>query len=78
MNWKDRIENRPNALAGKPVIKGTRISVELLLERLGDGFSEQELLGSFPNITREDIQAACAYAAESISTSKVVHLDEAV
>lgn len=78
MNWKDRIEVKPGTLGGKPVIKATRVSVELLLERLGDGFSEEDLLKSFPTITREDIQAACSYAADCISTSRVIHLDQAV
>jgi uncharacterized protein (DUF433 family) len=57
------------------VIRGTRIAVELILERLGDGWSEQELLEAWPNITHEDIRAAQAYAASALSSDEIVFLD---
>lgn len=64
MNWKDRIVATPDTLVGKPRIKGTRISVELLLDRLADGWSREDILESYPNVTAEDIQAALAFVAE--------------
>lgn len=63
MRWQDFIECNPQVLAGKPVVKGTRITVELILERLGDGWSEDEILASYPQLKPEHIWAALAYAA---------------
>jgi len=51
-------------LAGKPVVKGTRISVELILDRTADGWSLEDILQSYPNLTREDVLAAHTFAAE--------------
>ena len=64
MEWKNRIEVNPDVLVGKPVIKGTRISVELILDRLADGWSMEDILASYPHLTREDVLAAIAFAAE--------------
>lgn len=64
MNWKPHIEVNPKVLVGKPVIKGTRISVELILDRLADGWVMEDILASYPHITREDVLAAIAFAAE--------------
>jgi uncharacterized protein (DUF433 family) len=64
MNWRDRIVSDPDILLGKPTIKGTRISVELLLDRLADGWSMEDVLTSYPHITREDVLAALAFVAE--------------
>lgn len=75
MEWRERIERRPDVLGGKPVIRGTRIAVELILERLGDGWPEQDLLESWPHLTREDIRAAQAYAASALSSDETVFLD---
>ena len=57
----DRIEINPDVLQGKPVIRGTRIPVELLLRKLSEGASEADLLDAHPRLTREDIRAALAY-----------------
>lgn len=64
MNWKDRIEVNPEVLVGKPIIKGTRISVELILERLADEWSMEDVLTSYPHINREDVLAALSFASE--------------
>ncbi|MBI4828570.1 MAG: DUF433 domain-containing protein [Nitrospinae bacterium] len=64
MEWRERIEVNPAVLVGKPVIKGTRISVELILDRFADGWSMEELLASYPHLTREDALAALTFAAE--------------
>ena len=66
MNWRDRIVSNPEILVGKPVIKGTRISVELILGQLANGWTFEQVLESYPNITREDILAALAFAAEHL------------
>lgn len=64
MNWEDRIVSDPEVLVGKPTIKGTRISLELIFDRLADGWTEKELLESYPRLTLDDIRAAFAYAQE--------------
>jgi uncharacterized protein (DUF433 family) len=62
MTFTDRIEVNPEVMLGKPVIRGTRIPVELLLRKLSEGASEADLLDAYPRLTREDIQAARLYA----------------
>ncbi len=63
----DRIETDPNVMLGKPVIHGTRIPVELLLRKLSQGASEIDLLDAYPRLTKDDILAALAYAADRIA-----------
>ena len=63
MDKPDRIVCEPSILGGKPTVKGTRISVELILGWLAAGWTFDDLLQSYPNIVREDILAALAYAA---------------
>ncbi|HEU0143520.1 MAG TPA: DUF433 domain-containing protein [Nitrososphaera sp.] len=60
------IQSDPNVMMGKPVIAGTRITVELILEKLAAGESAEEILEAHPRLTREGILAALAYAAESL------------
>ena len=57
MATTNRIEMNPAVMLGKPVIRGTRITVELVLRKLGEGATEEELLDAYPGLTREDIQA---------------------
>lgn len=57
MNWQDYIHSDPNVLVGKPTIKGTRLSVEFLLDRLADGWSEEMLLENYPRLSKEALQA---------------------
>ena len=54
-------------MMGKPVIKGTRITVELILTKLSEGETEPELLEAYPHLTQDDIRAAIAYGAASVS-----------
>jgi uncharacterized protein (DUF433 family) len=63
----DRIEISPDVMLGKPVIRGTRITVELVLRKLSEGMAEAELFDAYPRLTRADIQAALAYAADTLS-----------
>ncbi len=65
MTLTNRIEVKPDVMLGKPVIRGTRIPVKLLLRKLGDGASEGDLIEAYPRLTREDIQAAMRYARNS-------------
>jgi uncharacterized protein (DUF433 family) len=66
-NLLERIERNPKVMFGKPVIKNTRLTVELVLEKLGYGASEKELLESYPFLTHEDIQACILYASRVVS-----------
>jgi uncharacterized protein (DUF433 family) len=66
MGTSNRIEINPDVMLGKPVIRGTRITVELLLRKLSEGATEKTLLETYPHVTREDIKAAIAYAADAI------------
>ena len=70
----ERIEINPQILAGKPVIKGTRISVELILRILSQGISVEEILEEYPHLTEEDVKAALAYAAEALAVEEVLPL----
>lgn len=70
----DRIEVNRRVMLGKPVIRGTRIPVELVLRKLSEGASEAELLDAYPRLTREDIHAAMRYAADTLSHEEVVFL----
>ncbi len=63
----DRIEINPRIMLGKPVIRGTRITVELILRKLGEGASEADLLKAYPQLAREDVHAAMTYAAEALA-----------
>ena len=74
MNLYDRIERKPGVMLGKPVIKGTRIPVELIVRKLGEGASLEDLLDGYPNLKKEDIQAALLYAADTLSNELVVEL----
>lgn len=60
--WEERIDRDPDILSGKPIIKGTRISVEFILNLLSSGWSYEEVLESYPHLTRESILAALEYA----------------
>jgi uncharacterized protein (DUF433 family) len=67
MPISDRIEINPDVMLGKPVIRGTRITVELLLRDLADGATEADLLDQYTHITAADIKAAIAYAADMVA-----------
>ena len=72
--YQDRISSDPDILLGKPVIKGTRISVELVLKKLSEGVTAAELLKAYPNLSKEDISAALDYASRVISNETVANL----
>jgi len=72
MPTQNRVEINPKVMLGKPVIRGTRITVELILRKLGEGATPQELLEAYPHIAQEDIQAAIAYAADTLAHEETV------
>ena len=74
MTTTDRIEINPKIMLGKPVIRGTRLTVELILRKLGEGATEQELIQAYPHLTRADIQAAVRYAADTLAHEETVLL----
>ncbi len=71
MDWKERIVIDPGILVGKPVIKGTRLAVEFIIDLLAQGWTEKDILRNYPGITREDIQACLSYARELLQSEKV-------
>jgi uncharacterized protein (DUF433 family) len=74
MTLTDRIDINPEVMLGKPVIRGTRIPVELILRKLSDGASDADLVDAYPQLTREDIQAAIRYAADALAHEEVVFI----
>jgi uncharacterized protein (DUF433 family) len=71
MSWQERIIIDPDILVGKPVIKGTRLAVEFVIELLAHGWSEEEVLKNYPGIRLEDIHACLAYASAALKDEKV-------
>jgi len=71
MNIEQHIEINPKIMMGKAVIKGTRITVELILEKLAAGEEEENILLAHPHITKEDIKAALAFAAQSLKGESI-------
>ena len=74
MSPQDRIIIDPDILVGKPIVKGTRLSVDFLLSLLAQGWSEAEILRNYPGLQREDLHACCAYASEIVREEKVYPL----
>jgi uncharacterized protein (DUF433 family) len=74
MDWRSRIVAHPDVLVGKPVIKGTRISVELVMDLLAAGYTTDQIIEQYDHLTREDIHACLAYAKEIVRTERVYTL----
>ena len=71
MTEHPRIALDPKVLAGKPVIRGTRLSVEFIIGLMADGWSEADILANYPGVTHEDIIGCLAYARDTLSSEKV-------
>ncbi len=71
MEWQERIAIDPKILVGKPVIKGTRISVEFVIDLLARGWTTEQILREYDHLTPEDIQACLAYASEVLKSEQV-------
>ena len=74
MTITDRIEINPKVMMGKPVIRGSRLTVELILRKLSEGATERDLLEAYPKLTREDIHAAIRYAADTVAHEETIIL----
>ena len=72
--WKARITVNPKVLAGKPIIKGTRIAVEFILDLLANGWTTEKILKNYPQLKKEDITAVLKYATEILTEEKVYPL----
>ncbi|MCR4289123.1 MAG: DUF433 domain-containing protein [Candidatus Scalindua sp.] len=72
MDYKERITASASVMLGKPVIRGTRVTVALLLEKLSEGVTIQELLEAYPHLAKEDILAALSYSADVISREELI------
>jgi uncharacterized protein (DUF433 family) len=70
-----RVVINPDVMLGKPVIRGTRITVELILRKLGEGATSSDLLEAHPHLTAEDIQAAMTYAADTLAHEDTLVLE---
>jgi uncharacterized protein (DUF433 family) len=71
MNWQEHIVIDPKILVGKPVIKGSRLAVDFIIELLANGWSEDEILRNYPGIKHEDITACLQYANNILKSEKV-------
>lgn len=70
MEWRDRIHSDPKILSGKPVVRGTRLSVEFLLRLFAAGWTDEQVLENYPNLSKDDLLAVFAYAAETASEER--------
>jgi uncharacterized protein (DUF433 family) len=71
MTWQDRVTIDPKVLTGKPVIKGTRLAVEFIVDLLAQGWTDQEIIDNYPGVTRDDIRACLQYASEVLKSERV-------
>ena len=74
MRWKDRITADPAVLVGKPIIKGTRISVDFVLSLLAQGWTEDQILENYPQLQREDLRAVFAFVQSCMIEEEYVAL----
>jgi uncharacterized protein (DUF433 family) len=75
MTVTDRIELNPKVMMGKPVIRGTRVTVELIVRRVAEGADEATILAAYPGLSRADVRAALTYAADSLAHEQTVVLN---
>jgi uncharacterized protein (DUF433 family) len=71
MKWQDRITIDPKVLVGKPIIQGTRISVEFVVDLLGRGWTREQILAEYDHLCPEDIQACLAYTSDLLKSERV-------
>ncbi len=74
MDWHDHIHTDPEILGGKPVVKGTRLSVDFILSLLASGWSEAQIFEGYPHLTGDDLQASFAYASESVQDERLIQV----
>jgi uncharacterized protein (DUF433 family) len=73
MKWQDYIEERKDVMTGKPVFKGTRLTVEFVLKQLGAGMSHQDMLDQYPTLKPEHLRAAMLYAADVVGMDQAIY-----
>ena len=71
MDWQERINVDPKILVGKPVIKGTRLAVEFIVDLLAQGWDEKEVLRNYPGLTHDDVTACLKYASSILKAEKI-------
>ncbi len=76
MDWRDRIVLDPEILVGKPIIKGTRISVELVVELLARGYTSEQIVEQYAHISPRDVQTCLAYASDMLRSERVYGISE--
>jgi uncharacterized protein (DUF433 family) len=74
LDWQERIVIDPDILAGKPIVGGTRLAVEFIIDLLAQGWTEAELLRNYPGLTHEDVQACLSYASATLQAERVYPL----
>lgn len=72
LDWRDYVTVNPDILVGKPIIKGTRISVDLLLDRLADGWSYSDILAAYPHLSHDQVRAAMLFVSELFKEERFV------
>jgi len=75
MDQADRIEVNPKVMLGKPIIRGSRITVEMILRKLAEGAQVSEVIEAYPRLTEEDVRAAIRYAADSVAQEETLAAD---
>ena len=73
INWQDYIEEKPGVMLGKPVFKGTRLTVEHVLKELGGGLTPDDLLANYPTLRPEHLRAALLYAAAVVGSDQTIY-----
>jgi uncharacterized protein (DUF433 family) len=76
MDWRQRITVDPDVLTGKPVVQGTRIAVELVIDLLARGYTTEQVLSQYEQLTPEDVLACLAYASDVLKQEKVFAVPE--
>jgi len=71
-NYKERISVKPNIMLGKPCIKGTRITIEIIIKKLSEGASIQDIIIGYPGLDEKDVLAALAYSADVLSREELI------
>lgn len=74
MNWEERIEINPEVLVGKPVVKGTRLAVEFVIDLLASDWSEEKIIENYPDLTHDDIRACLQYASALLHSERIYPL----
>ncbi len=74
MDWREYIQSNPEILSGRPVVIGTRLSVDFLLELFAAGWTEEQVFEGYPHLTKEALRAVFAFAAESAREERVFEL----